>query len=370
LSTDGTDGAALAEEVSDRASGSRLLGIVRPEEWGLLAILLACVVLCLAMGSGFSGSRVFSQYFAFFAGKVLLVFFLTRLLFGFAVRWAPAPGSRFERAKDFVFGRSHSRSELLKTDIEVCRGLVALFTTLTVYTNVKLRIPIINPFVGDPSFQRIDDAIFGKSLWPWLERTTQASESLRNFLESVYFHDYIYFVLLVLLLYLRHDRLGLRWLFQAVAYTYILGVLITLAYPTLGPCFVRREDYEWIQQSMGMLADTQRNLWRYFSYVVQAGRADMDVTGQVFMGIAAFPSLHVGHMALLSFVAWKRYRVYTPVVVLMAALTFVATMAFGWHYAVDAIGGIALAWAVCALLWRFLPQTAGEQGLRAEAQGG
>jgi membrane-associated phospholipid phosphatase len=54
----------------------------------------------------------------------------------------------------------------------------------------------------------------------------------------------------------------------------------------------------------------------------------------------------------------------------MAALTFVATMAFGWHYAVDAIGGIALAWAVCALLWRFLPRRAGEQGVRAEAPRG
>lgn len=355
MSRESRDGAALADGVSDRRSGSRWLDIVRPEEWGLLAILLLCIVLCVSMGRGFSGGRVFSQYFAFFADKVLIVFAATRILFGIAARWEPASGSRAERAKRFVFGRERSLGELLKTDLEVCRGLIALFGTLTVYTNVKLRIPLINGFVGDPSFQRIDDAIFGKSLWPWLERTVQASEPLRNFLESVYFHDYMYFVLLVTLLYLRHDRRALRWLFQAVAYTYILGVLITLAYPTLGPCFVRREDYEWIQQSMGMVADTQRNLWRFFSYVVQTGRADMQVRGQIFMGIAGFPSLHVGHMALLTVVALKRYPIYAPVVVLMTLLTFVSTMAFGWHYAVDAIGGIALAWAVCAALWRFLP---------------
>jgi len=40
----------------------------------------------------------------------------------------------------------------------------------------------------------------------------------------------------------------------------------------------------------------------------------------------------------------------------MTSLTFVGTMAFGWHYAVDAFGGIALAWVVCALLWRYLPR--------------
>ena len=104
-----------------------------------------------------------------------------------------------------------------------------------------------------------------------------------------------------------------------------------------------------------MLANTQRNLWRFFAYVIQAGRADMEVRGQVFMGIAAFPSLHVGHMALLTVVAIKRYPIYAPVAALMAFLTFVATMGFGWHYAVDSIGGVALAWGVGAALWVFVP---------------
>jgi hypothetical protein len=347
------DGAAPA---GDPASAARGLAIVRPEEWGLLAILAGCAVLCVALGHGFSGSRVLVQYFSFFGNKVLLVFAATRLLFGLAVRWDPIRGSRAHRVKRFVFGEEASPGELLKTDLEVFRGLVALFVTLTVYTNVKLRIPLINAFVGDPSLQRIDDAIFGTQLWPWLERMTRETDWLRGFLENVYFHDYLYFVLLVTLLYLRHDRLALRWLFQGVVYLYILGVLTTLAYPTLGPCFVRLDDYQWIQESSGMLADTQRNLWRYFSYVVQAGRAGQEVTGQVFMGIAAFPSLHVGHMALLTFVAWRCYRVYAPVVAVMTVLTFVATMAFGWHYAVDAIGGVALAFAVSAALWRVLPR--------------
>ena len=122
MSTESTDGAALADEVSDRRSGSRWLAIVRPEEWGLLAILLFCIVLCVSMGRGFSGGRVFSQYFAFFADKVLIVFAATRILFGIAARWEPASGSRAERVKRFVFGRERSLGELLKTDLEVCRA--------------------------------------------------------------------------------------------------------------------------------------------------------------------------------------------------------------------------------------------------------
>jgi len=105
-----------------------------------------------------------------------------------------------------------------------------------------------------------------------------------------------------------------------------------------------------------VVGSVQQNLWRYFSYIVQAGRANMEIRGQVFMGIAAFPSLHVGHMAILTIVALRRYPIYSPLAAVMTSLTFVGTMAFGWHYAVDAFGGIALAWVVCALLWRYLPR--------------
>lgn len=354
MSVDRIDAESIGERVSERPLASRLTALVRPEEWLLLGVLSLCVGLCVAYGYGFEGSRVLSQYFAFFAGKVLLVFGLTRFLFWLAARWDPPGGSLGERLKHFVFGHETSRAEILRTDLEMCRGLIVLFCSLTVYTNVKLRIPLINSFVGDPSFQRIDDAIFGTEIWPWLERSVQSNEMLRSLLESVYFHDYMYFVLLILLLYLRHDRLALRWTFQAVAFTYTLGVLITLAYPTLGPCFVRREDYEWVRELAPMVGETQHRLWRFFSYVIRTGRADAHVQGQVFMGIAAFPSLHVAHMWILTLVAMKRHRIYTPIVALMTLLTFVGTMGFGWHYAVDAIGGIALAWAVCALLWRFL----------------
>ena len=364
MSAHGTNGTAVASEVDERQSGSGLLAVVRPEEWLLLAILLFCILLCIRLGGGFDGATILSRYFAFFAQPVLLVFLATRVLFAGAARWAPAPASRAEALKHFVFGREPSRGRLLETDLEVARGLITLFCTLTVYTNVKLRIPLINGLFGDPSFQRLDHALFGKEIWPWLERSVQANDALASFLESVYFHDYNYFVLLVMLLYLRRDRLGLRWIFQAVAFTYILGVLITVAYPSLGPCFFRRADYQWVQESMGMVASVQAGLWEYFSYVVQAGHAGMEVEGRVFMGIAAFPSLHVGHMALLTIVAWKRYPLYVPLAAAMTFLTFVGTMAFGWHYAIDAPAGIALAWIVCALLWRFLSRRDEQPALR------
>jgi hypothetical protein len=67
---------------------------------------------------------------------------------------------------------------------------------------------------------------------------------------------------------------------------------------------------------------------------------------KAFGGIAAFPSLHVAHMALLAAIAWNAARPYAYLMVLMTVLTFVATMGFGWHYAVDAIGGVGLALAV------------------------
>jgi membrane-associated phospholipid phosphatase len=60
--------------------------------------------------------------------------------------------------------------------------------------------------------------------------------------------------------------------------------------------------------------------------------------------IAAFPSLHVGIMmticlflTLVAAARWMRIVAWTYL-----ALTILATIYFGWHFSIDAIGGMVL----------------------------
>jgi hypothetical protein len=60
-------------------------------------------------------------------------------------------------------------------------------------------------------------------------------------------------------------------------------------------------------------------------------------------GVAALPSLHVGLHWLLFLWAWGQEREQRVVWLIATGLTFLASVATGWHYALDGYAGIALA---------------------------
>ena len=78
----------------------------------------------------------------------------------------------------------------------------------------------------------------------------------------------------------------------------------------------------------------------------------------VFLGIGAFPSLHVAFELLVCL--WLR-RVWRPGAMLFAIFTliiFLGSMITGWHYLIDAIAGLALAFlAYAAVAIRRRPKT-------------
>jgi membrane-associated phospholipid phosphatase len=70
-----------------------------------------------------------------------------------------------------------------------------------------------------------------------------------------------------------------------------------------------------------------------------------------FLGIAAFPSLHLGHMIILLVVALHTWRPFAYFMAAVTLLTFVSTIGFGWHYGIDAVGGILLALGMTYLVY-------------------
>jgi hypothetical protein len=155
-------------------------------------------------------------------------------------------------------------------------------------------------------------------------------------------------VVLVLALWVRRDLPRLRWTFISVCFVYILGILITAALPSYGPFFFERERFAWLAGTP--VAEAQRNLAMSLLYSQQMAATGKPIATEAFLGVAAFPSLHVGHMVILMVVAWRTFRPFALFVGGIAALTTLATVAFGWHYLVDAVGGAALAVGVTLAL--------------------
>jgi hypothetical protein len=342
------------------------LSFIRLEEWLLLA-LWTVAYLAMLYSQTYADSIVLRQYLSFFGPHTVYAVLGSRFLFLLGERWQPQHPT-LRRLYCYIWGPTadysptrwdrwilknptaldsakpvgtRSATSLLWLDVEFARGVALLFINLTLYTNLKVRIPFINSTVGDPSFIALDRAMFG-NLPAVIERWFQHSPAVQAYFTKVYMHDYMWMVVLAFIFYVRRDRFSLRWLFASVTLVYILGVLITMLYPSYGPCFLEPGRF-----------GTQANLAGFYDLSVKTVHAEGAFRAAAFMGIAAFPSLHVAHMVILVMIAWRTFPLYSLWMVWMTTATTIATIGFGWHYIADALGGLVLAVLVTELLYRY-----------------
>jgi hypothetical protein len=321
---------------------------IRREEAYLAGLWLTGALLCISSRTGFSFYFPFKQYAGFFALPILSLLVVSKIGLPRAGRWTPShPLGR--RIRRFFFG-GPDRPSVEAIELEFLRSMFLLFISLSVYTNVKVRIPLINPINDDGLFKQLDhtlglDAIVGP-LESWFRTTPAASD----FFTGVYLHGYWYMIIIVCLLYLRRDAFNLRWIVMAVCWTYLLGIFVTVALPSLGPFVTRYEEFAWLRK--GEIGVNQAGLMDIYGMALRMGDKGRALIAPAFAGIAAFPSLHLGHMTIMGVVAWRTWRFYTGVMVVVGLLTYVATIGFGWHYVCDGIAGILMGVGITVFLHR------------------
>lgn len=337
----------------------------REERW-LHALTGTGFFVALSAGVGTPNvASLAGGYFQYFAKYLAGLFFLSRIHVVVREKWRPSGGAA-RRIKSWFFGPDATTPELapferalfpnraevagrpianVAMDLVLVRLVLTFLLVLAVYTSVKTRLPYLGGFEGtDAIFQRWDDALFGPSFGRWLEGWARGDEDVMRFLSETYVHGYVWFVLLLVLLYLRRDAFSLRWLVVSVGTVYLVAILISSLLPALGPCFVDPARFAWIRTEL--VGESQHFLAYSFNESQRATAAGLPIEVHIFAGIAAFPSLHVGHMVVLACVAARTVPAYVVVLTWTTLWTFVATIAFGWHYAVDAVAGIALAVAI------------------------
>jgi hypothetical protein len=135
----------------------------------------------------------------------------------------------------------------------------------------------------------------------------------------------------------------------------LAGCWIYLAFPALGPCFAYPDVFAANAGEIRHAVATQAMLAKNYA-VLLAGRDGSLTQFNPYLGVAALPSLHVG--AHWFFALWARRharRLFVPLA-FATALTFVGSIATGWHYAVDGYAGMLLAWLVMLVVDRLEPE--------------
>jgi hypothetical protein len=270
--------------------------------------------------------------------------FLIQLLIGMIVRIA------------FAYRRGTIR-ELFATYRS--RGWIAdtvrmtLFTALWLhaYAWIKLSIPILNPHLFDQQLWNADRVIgFGFSPTVFLV-TLFSAPALMRFIDTGYVTILFPALSIVpsILMSIPERRVRVAFMNSNVL-LWLTGAWIYVAIPALGPAYRFPEVWLPLAPYLTNTQHVQRLLMTNYHAVQTSVRSSSDQIN-IFFGVAAFPSLHVGFQ-VLAFLWMRRLTKWGTVFGLLALFTFIASVITGWHYVIDGIAGGLLAWAAYAAAQR------------------
>ena len=199
---------------------------------------------------------------------------------------------------------------------------------MLLYLELDRLLPLAGGHLYDNVVQGWEQALFGESPALWLSRR------LPSLLLSEYLHFcYLAYYLLILTLLIPLLRRGRWWEAQTLqlvtAATYLTGFVCFSVFPVEGPRLV----YPPLDESI------RGPLWALCHYLAGQGAA----------AAAAFPSGHVALATVLLILSWRWQRSVFWAVLPVAGGLILATVYGRFHYAVDALAGMALAAVMVAL---------------------
>lgn len=321
----------------------------------LLTLLFALLAFVIARIAGFDLdlSPAYAPYcLAVYAGTMLFwsVVYLSVLIVREDLRLKREERASLSLPK--VTRRVLAQFAMRRTLLEVFVA-VALFHAVTViHTNLQQRVPAVNPEVYDTVFAWLDRGLgLGSDpVTAMAQSSFLAHPLVARFLDLVYVSWYFVKLPLVAYFLLAACRRRAQAFLFAFLLMWIAHISMVLAWPSLGPVFVTPELFA--ELNLPAAHAIQETVWTgYSEYLAQPEQY------RVFMyeGMSAFPSLHVGLVALyaLFLSGSRRWVVWCAWIYVLLVLT--GSCVTGWHYLVDGIAGIgmaAVAWFLARLLFK------------------
>lgn len=226
--------------------------------------------------------------------------------------------------------------------LELLVAIALVHATILMFVNLKQFIPNLNPALWDSPLWRLDSWLhFGIDPAP-LVSDWAGENGWMDLLDQAYV---LYFPaqLAVPLLFLvsRTLRPERGRFFFAFCLLWMLGGLVYVLWPALGPVYYRPSRFVWLDDAPYARHLQTTLIQDYIRFRSDPGYYAMKLSH----GIAALPSMHVGVLAFFA-MATRPLRLVSWSLWLLTAVTFVGSLALAWHYAVDGYAG-ALLGALC-----------------------
>lgn len=237
-------------------------------------------------------------------------------------------------------------------------GMILLSGTIIVFSTFKSSIPAINPFNWDEYFMHMDRAIFGTD--PWIILQFLFGYMYVTAFISLMYNLWILVVISVLTFaaFSRSSDLRSQFLLSAILAWALAGNVMAIIFSSAGPCYygeivagndpyLQQMQYlRYVHEMTGMIwaLDIQDTLWLAY-----------ENSGRGVSGISAMPSLHVIFSLLMAIYGMRLNRFMGLALVVFAVFIMIGSVHLGWHYAVDSLVAVPLAfgfWVVSGRLVR------------------
>jgi hypothetical protein len=212
---------------------------------------------------------------------------------------------------------------------------IILFSALSVhvYGWIKLSLPLLHPHLFDSELWNVDRAIFfGHS--PNIFFLDLFSTSLR-FFDWTYANVFIASLNIASIYFVSEPDKRVRIGFtNSNTLMWLAGAWLYMLIPSLGPAYRFPNIWMPLSAALANTQQLQRILMTNYQHVLHNQQVN------ILLGIAAFPSLHVAFVMLVTLWMRGRWRLLFGLITL---LIFLGSIITGWHYLIDSIAGLVLA---------------------------
>lgn len=320
-----------------------------PIERAILLVVICCVGSYYFLGLKFRDPLVLylqriGSIFYMYAFMLIVVFFLTRVRD--IESWRKCK-QKISWSDTWVnFQNSFLNFNSIAIDIRTLNAAAILFVLII---NLRHLVPYINQTVYDSFLVSFEESLFGgKILSLWVIDLFGLNSAI--LMSDVYELFYPYLSVIIFAFVLCRNRELSQQFFVSFVVIWMAGIVITCIWPTWGPCFYLPQAFAALPETS--MTQMQKGLWEMKVYL----EANPYSAKGAYL-ISAMPSLHVAVVALGGFYLWDISRFFSVISWFFVLLTVLATLYFGWHYLLDDLVAIFLAFQAFKLVPLFVSKS-------------
>jgi hypothetical protein len=279
--------------------------------------------------------------------RVLWIFgsgFLTNAAIGIAVRAVVA----WRRGQLRSYARVLRSAEWI-TDTLRLAVVSGLF--IAAYGWIKLSVPLLHPRLFDQELWNLDRKLLAGYSPNEFVLTLFSAPAVLRAVDWAYANIFYVSLLIASAFFASSPSRRLRVAFMnSNVLLWLAGAWLYVAVPSLGPAFRFPEVWVPLAAMLDTTQTLQRVLMNNYQNVLAFKRGVYPPV-HFLLGIAAFPSLHVAFQMLAFLWMRKMWRGGEVIFGVFVVAILIGSMVTGWHYLIDGIAGIALAWlCYCAAI--------------------